>query len=130
MSETRRPRRRIDPRSDRCRNPAPVRHGRRRPRADDHPRRHRRGCPQGVPGGARRARPGGRDPAGGDRGHRDHEDPTERAAAYGDAILTRIDPTHTPSDRARQYAGMTLRDMAGDCLRHAGIRVRPSPPIP
>lgn len=54
---------------------------------------------------------------------RDYEDPLERAAAYGDAILTRLDPKHVPADRARQYTGMSLRDMAGDCLRHAGVRV-------
>jgi hypothetical protein len=54
---------------------------------------------------------------------RDYEDPAERASAYADAIMTRINPTHTPSDRARQFVGMSIRDLAADALRHAGIRM-------
>ncbi len=53
----------------------------------------------------------------------DHDDPAERAAAYGEAVYARINPAHVPADRARQYAGMSLREMAADALRHAGARV-------
>ena len=53
---------------------------------------------------------------------RDYEDPSERAAAMADGLLTRIDPAHQPSERGRQYAHMGMRDLAVDCLRHAGVR--------
>jgi hypothetical protein len=39
-----------------------------------------------------------------------------------DGLMARIDPKHVPADRGRQYAHMTLRDLAGDCLRNAGVR--------
>lgn len=52
----------------------------------------------------------------------DHDDPMERAGAMADGLMTRLNPAHVPSDRARQFVGMSLRDMAADCLRHAGIR--------
>lgn len=53
---------------------------------------------------------------------RDYEDPSERASAMADGLLTRIDQAHQPGERGRQYAHMGMRDLAVDCLRHAGVR--------
>lgn len=54
----------------------------------------------------------------------DHGDPRERAAAYGEAVFTRLHPEHVPGERARPYVAMSLREMAAGALRHAGARVQ------
>jgi hypothetical protein len=51
----------------------------------------------------------------------DHTDPTVRAAAIGEALYTRATPGHTPSEAARSYVGLTMPEIARDCLRTRGI---------
>lgn len=53
----------------------------------------------------------------------DHADPEVRARHMGEALYTRINPAHTPSEAARQYTGLSMVDMARDCLRYRGIAV-------
>lgn len=50
-------------------------------------------------------------------------DPAIRAAAMGEALLCRINPAHQPSEPARAFVGLSLPEMARDCLRHAGLPV-------
>lgn len=50
-------------------------------------------------------------------------DPAVRAAAMGEALLCRIDPAHKPSEPARAFVGLSLPEMARDCLRNAGLPV-------
>jgi hypothetical protein len=52
---------------------------------------------------------------------RDHEDREGHRAAMSEALYARATPSHTPSDRARQYVGMTIPDIARECLRAAGV---------
>lgn len=49
------------------------------------------------------------------------DDPQTRAAAMGEAVYSRINPAHQPSEPARQYMGRTLPDLAGECLRTRGM---------
>ncbi|WP_349239416.1 Mu-like prophage major head subunit gpT family protein, partial [Xanthobacter autotrophicus] len=51
------------------------------------------------------------------------DDPAVRAAAMGEALLCRIDPAHQPSAPARAFVGLSLPEMARDCLRNAGLPV-------
>lgn len=51
----------------------------------------------------------------------DYSDPQVRAEWLGEALYTRIDPTHKPSDQARQYVGLTLPEMGREILRLRGI---------
>ena len=51
----------------------------------------------------------------------DHTDPVTRAEQMTDAFLTRIDPNHKPEDSARNFVGLTIPEMARDCLRNTGI---------
>jgi len=51
----------------------------------------------------------------------DHNDPTVRASAIGEALYTRANPGHTPSEAARSYVGLTIPEVARDCLRTRGI---------
>jgi hypothetical protein len=52
---------------------------------------------------------------------RELDDPQERVRAMGEAIFARSYPAHRPSDRARQYAGLSLVEMARESLRSNGI---------
>jgi hypothetical protein len=49
-------------------------------------------------------------------------DPFVRAAAVGEAFYVRIHPTHKPSERARDYIGLTIPEFAREALRSAGVR--------
>ena len=51
----------------------------------------------------------------------DHTDPEFRARAIGEALFTRVSPSHKPSDAARQFVGLTIPEIARDCLRTRGI---------
>ena len=51
----------------------------------------------------------------------DHNDPEARARAIGEALFMRVAPTHKPSDASRQFIGMTIPEIARDCLRVRGI---------
>lgn len=51
----------------------------------------------------------------------DHDDPQVRARAVGEALYTRINPAYTPSEQARSYVGMTIPEIARDCLRTRGM---------
>ena len=51
----------------------------------------------------------------------EHDDIYGRGAAMGEALYQRINPGHTPSERARAYVGLTIPDMARDSLRARGI---------
>ena len=52
---------------------------------------------------------------------RDVDDRYGRVRAMGEALFARVTPSHRPSDRARQYIGMTIPDLARECLRAAGV---------
>ncbi len=52
----------------------------------------------------------------------DHNDPIVRAAAIGEALYTRANPGHTPSEAARSYIGLSIPEIARDCLRTRGIQ--------
>ncbi len=45
------------------------------------------------------------------------DDPATRAAWMGEAVYARAVVGHTPSDQARQYAGLSLAEMAREILR-------------
>lgn len=51
----------------------------------------------------------------------DHSDPAVIATRAGEALFARSHPEHQLSEPARAHAGLTLPDMARDCLRRAGI---------
>lgn len=51
----------------------------------------------------------------------DHTDPEFRARAIGEALFARVAPSHTPSEAARQFMGLTIPDIARDCLRSRGV---------
>lgn len=51
----------------------------------------------------------------------DYTDPDFRARTLGEALYTRVNPRHNPSEPARQYAGLSMIDMARDCLRVRGV---------
>lgn len=51
----------------------------------------------------------------------DHNDPQVRARVVGEALYTRINPAHAPSEQARSYVGMTIPEIARDCLRTRGM---------
>jgi HK97 family phage prohead protease len=53
---------------------------------------------------------------------RENDDQPGRVAAMGEALYARVTPSHRPSDRARQYVGMTIPDLARECLRVAGVQ--------
>lgn len=52
----------------------------------------------------------------------DYSDPEFRARAIGEALYTRVAPSHTPSEAARQFVGLTIPEIARDCLRVRGIQ--------
>jgi hypothetical protein len=43
--------------------------------------------------------------------------------AAGEALFSRVTPSHTPSGIARQYVGLTIPDHARVCLHRAGVNV-------
>ena len=51
----------------------------------------------------------------------DHTDPEFRARAIGEALFTRVHPSHKPSEAARQFVGLTIPEIARDCLRSRGV---------
>ncbi|MFG1179949.1 prohead protease/major capsid protein fusion protein [Xanthobacter versatilis] len=51
----------------------------------------------------------------------DHTDPAARAAHLGEALYLRLNPAAVPSEPARAYLGLTIPEMARDCLRTRGI---------
>lgn len=48
------------------------------------------------------------------------EDPELFRSQASEALYTRIDPKHTPSDGARQFVGMNNAALARECLRRSG----------
>jgi len=48
------------------------------------------------------------------------DDPHTRAARAGEALYARINPQHQLSEPARQFYGLTLPELARDCLHRAG----------
>lgn len=48
------------------------------------------------------------------------DDPEFRARTIGEALFTRIDPAHTPSEPARAYVGLSIAEIARDCVRSRG----------
>lgn len=51
----------------------------------------------------------------------DNTDPAVIVTRAGEALFARTNPAHEISAPARQYAGMTLPDLARDCLTRAGV---------
>jgi hypothetical protein len=51
----------------------------------------------------------------------DNEDPQVRAQRIGEALYTRVNPSHTPSDPARPYMGLTLPEIGRTVLRAHGV---------
>lgn len=51
----------------------------------------------------------------------DHTDPAVIATRAGEALYARSHPGHEISAQGRQYAHMTIPDLARDCLRRSGI---------
>lgn len=51
----------------------------------------------------------------------DYSDPEFRARAIGEALFTRVSPSHKPSEAARQFIGLTIPEIARDCLRTRGV---------
>jgi len=52
----------------------------------------------------------------------DHTDPAAIATRAGEALFARMRPEHALSEPARQWAHMSLPDLARDCLTRAGVR--------
>lgn len=50
----------------------------------------------------------------------DHNDPAARVRAMGEALFVRVDPSHKPGEQARQYVGLTVPELARECLRARG----------
>lgn len=53
--------------------------------------------------------------------HATFENPHFRARAIGEALFTRHAPSHTPSEAARSFMGISTREIASDILRRAGV---------
>ena len=51
----------------------------------------------------------------------DHTDPEFRARAIGEALFMRVHPSHQPSEAARHFIGLTIPEIARDCLRTRGL---------
>lgn len=52
----------------------------------------------------------------------ERDEPMIRAAAMGEAMFTRINPTHQPSERAREFIGLSIAELARSSLHAVGIR--------
>ena len=50
----------------------------------------------------------------------DYTDPEFRARTIGEALFARVTPSHTPSEAARPYVGLSIPEVARDCLRNSG----------
>ncbi|KKL79886.1 hypothetical protein LCGC14_2010350 [marine sediment metagenome] len=53
----------------------------------------------------------------------DFTDPQVRAAQIGEALYTRVNPGHEPSEPARQFIGLTLPEIGREILRAHGLSV-------
>lgn len=51
----------------------------------------------------------------------DYTDPDFRARTLGEALYARINRAHNPGEAAREYASLSIADMARDCLRLRGV---------
>ena len=51
------------------------------------------------------------------------DNPEVFVRAAGEALFARVSPSHTPSGQARQFVGMTIPDIARECLRRAGVNL-------
>jgi hypothetical protein len=51
-----------------------------------------------------------------------YDDPAVRTRAMGEALFHRIQPSHQPSEAAREFVGLTIPEMARRCLEYAGER--------
>lgn len=51
----------------------------------------------------------------------DYSDPEFRARTIGEALFTRVAPSHMPSEAARQFVGLSVPEIARDCLRLRGL---------
>ncbi|MGU9978769.1 prohead protease/major capsid protein fusion protein [Phreatobacter sp. HK31-P] len=51
----------------------------------------------------------------------DHNDPEVRVRAMGEALYTRVNPRHQPSEHARGFIGLTIPEIARDLLRTRSI---------
>jgi Mu-like prophage major head subunit gpT len=51
----------------------------------------------------------------------DNTSPDTFITRAGEALFARANPSHTPSDQARQFMGMTMKDMAAESLRMRSI---------
>ena len=49
------------------------------------------------------------------------DNPEARITAMGEALHMRADPSHRPSEAARQFVGLTIPEMARDLLRRSGM---------
>jgi hypothetical protein len=58
----------------------------------------------------------------------EHDTAEAFRAAAGEGLYTRINPRHTPSERARHYVNTTMLDLSRECLRRAGITTTGLPP--
>ena len=57
------------------------------------------------------------------------DNPEVFVRSAGEALFARVSPSHTPSGQARQFVGMTIPDIARECLRRAGVNLTaPWPP--
>ena len=54
----------------------------------------------------------------------DYSSPQFRAQAMGEAIHARVNPQHRPSDASRPYVGLTLVELARECLHSRGVSTR------
>jgi HK97 family phage prohead protease len=52
----------------------------------------------------------------------DHTDPEVKARTMGEALYSRVAPSHTPSEQSRAYVGLSIPELARDCLRTRGIQ--------
>lgn len=51
----------------------------------------------------------------------DHADPEVRVRSMGEALYTRVNPRHQPSDHARPFVGLSIPEIARDLLRTRSI---------
>lgn len=51
----------------------------------------------------------------------EHDTPEAFRSAAGEALYVRVNPRHTPSERARALVGMTTLDLSRECLRRSGV---------
>lgn len=49
------------------------------------------------------------------------DDPANRVRAFGEALFARATPSHRPSPMAQAYVGLTIPEIARECLSRAGL---------